>query len=154
MGNLSQNVTNHEAGKVPTLKKYPVVFLILLSVCCQCERQNDLEGVDQVVIDELERLGVNTDGKAEVEEKKLPEVLDDSHYGVVCLCCSDGGYDLEEYAEQWVTYTKVDIKGDCFEHKIEIFVISKDEDIACVYLAARENMAGGLYSINNEFCHI
>ena len=129
MGNLGQNVTNHEAGKVPTLKKYLGV-LVLLSVCCQCEKQNDLEGVDQVVIDELERLGVNTDGKAEVKERKLPEVLDDSYYGLVCIFCSDGGYDLEEYAEQWVTYTIVDIKGDCSDHKIKILVISKDEDIA------------------------
>ena len=84
----------------------------------------------------------------------MPEVLDDAHYGVVLNICNEGGYHLEEYVGQYVTYTKVDIEGDCFEGKIEIYVISKDEDIACVYLAAREAMAGGLYSINNEYCHI
>ena len=139
---------------MPNMKKHLGLFLILLSVCCQCEKQNDLEGVDQVVVDELERLGVNTDGKAEVKEKKLPEVLDDPHYGVVLNICSEGGYHLEEFAGQYVTYTRVNIEGDCFESKIEIFVISKDEDIACVYLAVREFVFGGVYPINHECCHI
>ena len=140
---------------MPNIKKYTGFILILLSVCCQCEKQNDLKGVDQAVIDELERLGVNTDGKAEVKEKKLPEVLDGSHYGIILNICSEGGYHLEEYVGQYVTYTRVNIEGDCFDGKIEIFVISKDEDIACVYLAVREFViGGGVYPINHEYCHI
>lgn len=127
-----------------------VVFGTFVVAC------NDyLNGVDPIVIDELDRLSVQPTDDAEVSELRLPVDLEGPMFGAAAGACLEGGYDLFPYAGRKLTRTSVAIAGNCSDYPIKIQVLSTDEKIACAYLYVADPtipIAPGVWSVNNHNC--
>jgi hypothetical protein len=126
----------------------------LLGLTTYCASDENLEGVDEVVRQEIERLGFETTGEATVQTVDLPSQLDDANWGLKAMVCQEGGYDLYFYAGETVTLTSVDITETCQGEALRLWVVSKDEDIICVYKTVREGSgaAPGVWSVYDKDC--
>jgi hypothetical protein len=137
------------------LKAFFVLGLFVLGLTTNCATNDEgLEGVDEVVRQEIELLGFDTTGEATVETIDLPSQLDDANWGLKAIVCQEGGYDLYFYAGETVTLTSVDITETCQGEPLRLWVVSKDEDIICVYKTVREgsSAAPGVWSVHDEEC--
>ena len=120
-----------------------------------CNDEDHLGNVDDVVVEELERLSVDTTADAEISEVQLPDDLDaTANWGLKAIVCEEGGYDLYPFAGKTVTLTMVDIKGTCQDEKIRIWVVSEEDIIAGAYITTREgsSMVPGVWSVNSGNC--
>ena len=136
---------------------YSIVFTVV--GCADSDQGNRRQNnnnvvVDEVVIDELERLSVLTTGDAEVQEISLPGELSDANWAIKAMVCEDGGYDLLPFAGQTLKFTAIDIEGSCEDERIKIWVVTEPSYIVCAYLTVQENsdLAPGVWSIADENC--
>lgn len=114
-----------------------------------------LNGVDPIVVDELNRLSVQPTDDAEVSKLRLPVDLRGSGFNATVGECLEGGYDLLPYAGQVLTQTSVVIEGNCQDLPIKIYVLSTEEKIACAYLSVADPtipVAPGIWSVKDPFC--
>jgi hypothetical protein len=132
----------------------PLYIAITVVGCAGDNENNHIENVDLEVIDELQRLAVETTADAEVQEITLPEEFNDANWGLKDIICEDGGYDLISYSGQTLTLTSVDIEGSCDNEIIKIMVLSEPGFVVCAYFAYRGNapLAPGLWSVDSENC--
>ncbi len=124
-------------------------------ICNSCVEKNHLANVDAIVVAELKRLSVVPEADAVIKHYDLPEDVDaGADWGLKTIVCEEGGYDLHPYAGKTVTLTSVDITGTCQGEKIEIWVVSDTDAIACAYLTVREDSsaAPGVWPVNSEQC--
>jgi hypothetical protein len=138
-----------------SVKAFFILGLCVLGLTTYCANDNEnLEGVDEVVRQEIERLGFETTGEATVQTIELPSQLDDANWGLKAMECQEGGYNLYFYAGETVTLTSVDITETCQGEPLTLWVVSKDEDIICVYKTVREgsSAAPGVWSVYDEEC--
>lgn len=140
------------------LKKILVPFIMGVAVWTVISCDKNLSGVNDVVVAEFDRLGVQPTNSSEIKSITLPENLhEDAHDEFITRICDQGGYDLNPYAGQTLTLTNVNIKGRCDDrYSIRVFVLSTDETIACAYFAIREgsSAAPGLWPVNSPSCTI
>lgn len=123
-----------------------------MSVACE---NYFLGGVEDNVIEELERLALHPTGRAEVKEINLPDDLDAGpNWGVKAYECREGGYDLYPYAGDSATLTSMNIMGRCSVERIKVWVVSKEDAIACVYFTVREGstLTPGVFDVNDPNC--
>jgi hypothetical protein len=140
-----------------TFQKILCILMVCAAVflCNSCVEKNHLANVDAIVIAELERLSVVPEADAEIRQYELPEDVDvGADWGLKTIVCEEGGYDLHPYAGKTVTLTSVDIKGTCQGEKIQIWVVSDKDAIACAYLTVREDSsaAPGVWPVNSDQC--
>lgn len=140
------------------LKKVWAVMAITMAAAgiIFCDGNNYLRGVDDIVVEELDRFGVEPEDYAEVSRRRIPEPLTGAGWEIVGISCTQGGYDLDAYTGQILNSTAVDIKGTCQSEPVTIRVFSTKDKIVCTYLSVREdsNMAPGVWPINAESCDI
>jgi hypothetical protein len=138
---------------LPKIVGIPMVCIAVF-LFNSCIYKKYLADVDPAVVAELERLGVVPTADAKIYQYDIPEDLNEDGFYYYTPACEQGGYDLHPYAGKTITMTSVDIKGTCQGEKIEIWVLSEDDNIACAYLTMQENLGGapGLWSVNSEHC--
>ncbi len=140
------------------LKKVCAVTVLAIAAAgiIFCTGKDYLDGVDEMVVEELDRYGVEAVDYAEVSKMRIPRTLTGAGWDLVGISCTQGGYDLGSYTGQTLNYTIVDIKGTCGAEPVMIRVFSTEDKIVCTYLSIRENSsaAPGVWPINEEYCDI
>lgn len=82
-----------------------------------------------------------------------PNTFDPDQLTLYPEVCRKGGYDLSPYLGQDLTFTgyRTDITYE--EEPLDVWVVSSDSKIVCIYLSVREDstMAPGIFSVNDPF---
>lgn len=109
----------------------------------------------------LQKLGIGTTGFYK-EYTANPATFDPDQLTLYPEVCRKGGYDLSSYLDQNLTFTgyRTDViyqvtRGKenevVKEEPLNVWVVSSDSKIVCIYLSVREDstMAPGIFSVND-----
>ena len=135
------------------LSKY-VLHCFALALLASCNEDDHLAGVDEVVVAELERLGITPISDAETSKNTLFEPASPID-GLKAEACDKAGYhDLYSYAGETVESTSVNIRGSCEDIGIRVIVITKNSLIVCIFLTFQrgEEATPGIWPINDSSC--
>lgn len=111
-----------------------VVFTIFIFIASSYAY--DIEAISL----ELDRLNIEITGKSKSMEIHLPNDLSDPNWGLKKSVCEESRYDLTYCAGKNALLTNFPIKEKWDSREpLDVWVITCEEKIACVYKAVRNN---------------
>lgn len=119
-------------------------------VGANCEFAPCPETGDDIFL-ELQRLNIIVTGVASRQEMTLPVFLSGPNWGLKKTVCEEGGYDLSSYSGKSVLLTSYPISETYNGEKLNVWIISSNDKIACVYKAVREgsSLSPGIFPASN-----
>ncbi len=102
-----------------------------------------------IILEELKRLEIKIVGSAKRIEVQLPTVLIGPDLGLKKTICEQSGYDLSAYAGKKVLFTAFPISEEYTSEPLNVWVISFEDKIVCVYKTVREGsvLVPGIFAI-------
>lgn len=98
----------------------------------------------------LQKLGIKiTEFYKEFTAK--PNTFHPAQLAITTEACTKGGYDLSAHLDKTLTFTGYRSDVTYENEPLNVWVVSSDSKIVCIYLSVREssNMAPGIFSVNN-----
>ena len=134
------------------MEKKKILCIISLAIFILFSRGIYLFALDRnVILSELKRLKIKVTGSAKQIEAQLPIKLSGADWGLKKIVCEQGGYDLSAYAGKKVSLIRFPISEKYASEPLNVWVVSCNDKIACVYKAVREgsNLVPGVFPIEN-----
>jgi len=122
-----------------------ILAVVTIFMCGVCSYALDMDAIFL----ELKRLNIEVTGKAKQTEIQLPNELSGPNFGLKKTICEKGGYDLTTCAGKKALFTSFPIKekwdskkpliwGFTYKEPLNVWVVTCEEKIVCVYKAVRK----------------
>lgn len=121
------------------------ILVIIISGCVNNQPQKN------TIIDELDKLKIQTTKFNKQFSMNLPEKLSDANWGLKKIICEEGGYDLAKHANQTVNLQSYRTNKYYQNEQLNVWIITNEDEVICVYLTVDEasTLAPGVFSVND-----